>query len=336
MSHTNQKDLNDRRAEQDRYLHAQRMAVKGPASNTLSTRRNGLLGTYEFRLYIAESETPVWGSGFKSQVDAEQAAEALANQYAQGRTLMYPAGYLDSQAWETARLRPSALDRLLAGPRSIPTAPSPKGLPQVTLYTDGSNYGQPGPAGWGALLVFEGRELELSGPLVSATNNQAELTAVIEGLKALKKSAIVTLVSDSQYVVEGLEKRLAKWVRTGWRLSTGGEVKNQDLWEQLLALKETHQITATWVKGHNGHPENERVDKLAGLASRAEKARQEAERPEPVARPLATYKPCDICGRMARLMRLGTTPERRCPSCYDDEMARRKLAKQAEEAVRRR
>ncbi|PKL75453.1 MAG: ribonuclease HI [Candidatus Melainabacteria bacterium HGW-Melainabacteria-1] len=210
-------------------------------------------------------------------------------------------------------------------------------MPRVTLYTDGSNHGQPGPAGWGALLICDGRERELAGPLVSATNNQAELTAVIKGLQVLNKPCVVDLWSDSRYVVDGLQQYIYGWERRDWRKSTGGEVANRDLWEQLLEQKRRHKLTAHWVKGHSGHPENERVDRLAGQQSRAEKERQERESaPEPPPQPdvLITLKPCSRCRRTARVRRLGTDTGRYCPSCYAEEMAARRMEKEQQLEVR--
>lgn len=348
------KDLEARRAEQDRFLREQKRANAGPPENRLTTRENKLRGTWEYRLWIADSDTSIYGHSFTTQSEAEQAAQAFEAEIARDKFLLYPIGYLHAQA--NAMRQSPDLDQLLAGspaspaPNPVPAAPaedsSPRNpvrtapRPQVMLYTDGSNHGQPGPAGWGALLVCQGRELPLSGPIPSATNNQAELTAVLKGLEALIEPCAVTLVSDSQYVVNGISKYLPGWVRRGWRASGGGEVKNRDLWEQLLKQTQRHRITATWVKGHAGHPENERVDRLAGEASRAEKERQEAARaavePQPLPRPLATYHPCDVCGRRARLRRLGTSPQRWCPSCYDEEMGRRRLEAQAREEVKRR
>lgn len=179
---------------------------------------------------------------------------------------------------EVNAMHASERDALLAGLDTSNALPRmPKALPRVTLYTDGSNIGQPGPGGWAALLISaDGIRRELSGPMVSATNNQAELTAVIKGLEALRKPCQVELWSDSKYVVNGIGFNLYRWASNGWR-STTGDVKNKELWERIHQLCQKHQVSAHWVKGHNGQPENERVDELAGIQSRAEKERQKGE-----------------------------------------------------------
>ena len=134
----------------------------------------------------------------------------------------------------------------------------------VTLYTDGACSGNPGPGGWGAILEFMGHEKELSGGEINTTNNRMELTAVIEGLKALKEPCTVELYSDSKYVIDALEKGWAwGWKKKGWIKSDKKPALNVDLWEQLLPLLEKHEVNFVWVKGHAGHPENERCDRLA-------------------------------------------------------------------------
>lgn len=171
----------------------------------------------------------------------------------------------------------------VAQPVPAPSAPPEQkpakaraSLPEVTLYTDGSNRGNPGPGGWGALLIMDGKERELSGQIESATNNIAELSGVIFGLRALRKPCKVTLYSDSRYVVDGMMEpsRLRRWVKSGWLTASKEPVANQDLWAQVWDLMQVHTVRALWVRGHNGQPENERVDKLAGAASAAERDRQ--------------------------------------------------------------
>ena len=125
----------------------------------------------------------------------------------------------------------------------------------VTLYTDGACSGNPGPGGWGAILEYQGHEKELSGGEDNTTNNRMELTAVIEGLKALKESCVVELYSDSKYVIDGLQK--------GWIKSDKKPALNPDLWEQLLALTGRHEMRYHWVKGHAENPKNNRCDELA-------------------------------------------------------------------------
>ena len=134
----------------------------------------------------------------------------------------------------------------------------------VTLYTDGACSGNPGPGGWGAILEFNGHEKELSGGESSTTNNRMELTAVIEGLSALKEPCIVELYSDSKYVIDALEKGWARgWKSRGWVKSDKTPALNPDLWEKLLSLADLHQIRCHWVKGHAENEKNNRCDQLA-------------------------------------------------------------------------
>lgn len=134
----------------------------------------------------------------------------------------------------------------------------------VELFTDGACSGNPGKGGWGAILRYQGREKELSGGERETTNNRMELTAVIKGLKALKEPCQVRLTSDSKYVIDAITKEwVYGWQRNGWRKADKKPALNVDLWEQLLPLLERHQVEFVWVKGHQGHPENERCDALA-------------------------------------------------------------------------
>ena len=139
---------------------------------------------------------------------------------------------------------------------------------EVILYTDGACSGNPGPGGWGFILRHpkSGKEIERSGGEANTTNNRMEMLAVIEGLKALTRSTTVQLVSDSKYVLQGIEDWMPKWKANGWKRREGGklkEVKNVELWQELDRLTAVHKITFTHVKGHAGHPENERCDQLA-------------------------------------------------------------------------
>ncbi len=137
-------------------------------------------------------------------------------------------------------------------------------MKHVDLYTDGACSGNPGPGGWGAILRYKGQEKELSGGENPTTNNRMELSAAIEGLAILKESCEVTLYTDSQYVANGLSKGWAAgWKRNGWRKADKSPALNADLWERLLELTGHHKVTVVWVKGHAGHPENERCDRLA-------------------------------------------------------------------------
>lgn len=135
---------------------------------------------------------------------------------------------------------------------------------EVQIYTDGACRGNPGPGGWGAILVSGGHEKELSGGEKDTTNNRMELSAVIAGLSALRRPCRVTLTTDSRYVCDGVTKGWAEsWRRRGWKKPDGKPALNPDLWEQLLALLERHEVEFVWVRGHNGHPYNERCDALA-------------------------------------------------------------------------
>ena len=139
----------------------------------------------------------------------------------------------------------------------------------VTLYTDGACSGNPGPGGWGAILEYMGTEKELSGGEESTTNNRMELTAVIEGLQALKEPCIVELYSDSKYVIDGLSKGWAEgWRKNGWKKADKKPALNPDLWEQLLNLVAKHQLRYHWVKGHAENPKNNRCDALAVAESK--------------------------------------------------------------------
>ena len=134
----------------------------------------------------------------------------------------------------------------------------------VELFTDGACSGNPGKGGWGAVLRYGGKEGEFSGGEKNTTNNRMELTAVIMGLKALKEPCHVTLTTDSKYVSDGLSKGWARsWQKNGWRKADKKPALNPDLWEELLRLTDIHDVDIVWVKGHAGHPENERCDRLA-------------------------------------------------------------------------
>ena len=142
-------------------------------------------------------------------------------------------------------------------------------MKQVELYTDGACSGNSGPGGWGAILIYKGTEKELSGGENGTTNNRMELTAVIEGLSALKESCIVELYSDSKYVIDGLSKGWAvSWRKNGWKKADKKPALNPDLWERLLSLTEKHQMRYHWVKGHAENPYNNRCDELAVAESK--------------------------------------------------------------------
>ena len=137
-------------------------------------------------------------------------------------------------------------------------------LSKVQLYTDGACSGNPGPGGYGAILRCGSYEKEISGGESNTTNNRMELMAVIAGLEALNRSCDVTIYSDSKYFVDAIEKGWAKsWRAKGWVKSDKTKAKNPDLWERVLDLLDNHKVTLVWIKGHAGHPENERCDQLA-------------------------------------------------------------------------
>ena len=138
---------------------------------------------------------------------------------------------------------------------------------QVEVHTDGACLGNPGPGGWAALLRWREIERELSGGEPDTTNNRMELMAAIAALEALREPCDVVLTTDSQYVRQGIMDWLANWIRRGWKTAGGDPVKNRDLWERLHAASAPHAIDWRWVKGHSGHPENERVDVLARTAA---------------------------------------------------------------------
>jgi ribonuclease HI len=139
----------------------------------------------------------------------------------------------------------------------------------VHLFTDGACKGNPGPGGWGVVLRYNSHEKELSGGAAHTTNNRMELTAAIEGLRALTRPCIVILSTDSNYVKDGITRWIHGWQRNGWRTADRKPVKNADLWQALLDAAARHRIDWQWVKGHAGHPENERADRLASAAAEA-------------------------------------------------------------------
>ncbi len=137
-------------------------------------------------------------------------------------------------------------------------------MKHIDIFTDGACSGNPGPGGWGAILRFNGIEKELSGSEKETTNNRMELTAVIRALEALKEPCDVTIHTDSKYVCDAIVKRwVYSWQSNGWRKADKKPALNVDLWQQLLTLLEKHKVEFIWLKGHAGHPENERCDTMA-------------------------------------------------------------------------
>ncbi|MGE4397078.1 MAG: ribonuclease HI [Sulfurimonas sp.] len=143
-------------------------------------------------------------------------------------------------------------------------------MKKITLFSDGSALGNPGPGGYGAILRFGNKEREISGGEAHTTNNRMELLAVIEGLRALKEPCDVEIISDSSYVVKGINEWLDGWIKRDFK-----KVKNPDLWMEYIEVSKPHKINATWVRGHNGHAENERCDILA--KQEAQKMKEERE-----------------------------------------------------------
>ena len=137
----------------------------------------------------------------------------------------------------------------------------------IDIFTDGACKGNPGPGGWGAILRMGNHEKELSGSEADTTNNRMEMTAVIRALKALNEPCAVTIHTDSRYVIDGMTKWIEGWKRKGWVNASKQPVRNQDLWHDLIEAVLHHQIEWQWIKGHDGHPENERADQLASDAA---------------------------------------------------------------------
>jgi ribonuclease HI len=139
-------------------------------------------------------------------------------------------------------------------------------MQKIVIYTDGGCRGNPGPGGWGAVLEYGKHRKEIKGHANETTNNRMELTAAIEALSGIKSSCAIDLFTDSVYVRDGISKWLANWKKNNWRTANRKAVKNKDLWQTLDELNETHTVTWHWVKGHSGHPGNDRADELANEA----------------------------------------------------------------------
>lgn len=136
-------------------------------------------------------------------------------------------------------------------------------MKEIVLYTDGACSGNPGPGGWGAILIYADNERELCGGEKETTNNRMEMMAVIEGLRALKTPCQVKIVTDSKYVLQGMTEWKFNWIKRGWKTADNKPVKNVDLWQALVEQEKLHKLSWQWVKGHNGDPMNERADALA-------------------------------------------------------------------------
>jgi len=140
-------------------------------------------------------------------------------------------------------------------------------MKQIEIFTDGACKGNPGPGGWGALLRKSGTEKELSGGEAETTNNRMEMTAAIRALQALTRPCDVALYTDSKYMIDGITRWIHGWKKKSWKNAAKKPVANADLWQELDALNQLHNVEWHWVKGHSGHPENERVDRLASDAA---------------------------------------------------------------------
>lgn len=168
--------------------------------------------------------------------------------------------------WELAcEYKPGMIKEVDSANKTRESTPMNKAAKEcVMIYADGACSGNPGPGGWAAILRFEGKEKELSGSEPETTNNRMELTAVIEGLSALKKPCSVTVVTDSKYVTNAIRQGwLENWKKNGWKKADKKPVVNRDLWEKLDKLLKKHKVEFEWIKGHEGHPENERCDAMA-------------------------------------------------------------------------
>jgi ribonuclease HI len=145
-------------------------------------------------------------------------------------------------------------------------------MKNITIYSDGSSLGNPGPGGWGTILKYNDHIKELSGGNPNTTNNQMELLGAIKGLEALKEPCNIQIISDSKYVVQGINEWLKNWIKNSWKTAAKKPVKNVELWQRYVEVSKIHQVQAVWVKGHAGHEENERCDFLA--REEAEKLRE--------------------------------------------------------------
>lgn len=204
---------------------------------------------------------------FGEEGAAEQ-VDGLADAVYKGfYTLQEAAEWLRELHAETIPGLPPDLVDLLGLHLEQPRREGPRALlkaGKILIYTDGGAIDNPGPGGYGVVLRYKGHRKELSGGFRQTTNNRMELLACIEGLKALKRRCSVVLYSDSKYVVHGMTKGWAeRWQAWGWKLSNGQDVKNADLWQQLVTLCQQHDVEFRWVRGHSGNPDNERCDQLA-------------------------------------------------------------------------
>jgi ribonuclease HI len=147
-------------------------------------------------------------------------------------------------------------------------------MKHIEIYTDGACSGNPGPGGWGAILRYNGKEKELNGGAADTTNNRMELSAALNALLALKEPCKVDLYTDSSYVRDGIAKWMIGWKKNGWRTADKKPVKNAEIWQALDEARKPHQVEWHWIRGHDGHPENERADELARAGMEPFKARK--------------------------------------------------------------
>lgn len=198
---------------------------------------------------------------YKKQVQTQQTVQTTVQQAPQAQTVPAQNSKVQELLNSRVQLRGNAQAQ-----QATAQAPETATMPSVEIFTDGACSGNPGPGGWGVILRMGSHEKELSGGEPSTTNNHMELRAGVEALKALKKPCNVVLTSDSKYLVQGATEWLAGWIKKGWKNSKGEPVANKELWEELIPLLKTHNVKFNWVKGHAGHPENERCDGLARKA----------------------------------------------------------------------
>lgn len=221
----------------------------------------------EYYLVIHGRRPGLYDRWFGEEGAAEQ-VDGLADAVYKGfYTLQEAAEWLRELHAETIPGLPPDLVDLLGLHLEQPRREGPRALlkaGKILIYTDGGAIDNPGPGGYGVVLRYKGHRKELSGGFRQTTNNRMELLACIEGLKALKRRCSVVLYSDSKYVVHGMTKGWAeRWQAGGWKLSNGQDVKNADLWQQLVTLCQQHDVEFRWVRGHSGNPDNERCDQLA-------------------------------------------------------------------------
>ena len=225
----------------------------------------------QYYVVIQGRQPGLYDQWFGEEGAAEQVDGLVDAVYKGFYTLHEAAEWLRELRAETIPGLPPDLVDLLRFPPERPHPQGPRALlkaGKILIYTDGAAMDNPGPGGYGVVLRYGGHSRELSGGFCRTTNNRMELLACVEGLKALKRQCTVVLYSDSKYVVNGMSKGWAeRWQARGWKLSNGQNVKNADLWRQLVGLCQQHDVEFRWVRGHSGNRDNERCDQLATAAA---------------------------------------------------------------------